>query len=504
MSDGKDARREEREPQGPRPSGDAREPQGPPAPEGIRESGDAGEPADADGPGDAGEPLGPSGTGDGDRAGDAPDVDGPGGSGGPALPRDAGDSGDLDAPDESRRTRAPEPDGPPDAVPPRKPTWLRGPGKPHGQEPKQSHAGNGTVNHGPDRQGPDEQGPEGFDGLDADELALRTMLHQVVREVEPSDGTLDYLRRAVPARRARKRQALVGMAAAALFVGTAVPAAVHVSNTAGSDANPSAVGHASQTQGGTGDGKGPGNGETTAGGASDQVEGTGKGDKKDEDKGGASTGTSEGATEGADPSSGTEAGASACTADQLGPAVASSAAPDSTGAVYGSFRVTNVSTGSCTVDGPGGVSATPAGAADPARVTSARHVAGDAAAGLPDPSVEVMTLVLAPGEAYEVKFAWVPSEPCSPAGGGTDGGGTGGPSPDPSPTEDPTTTSGASTGTGTGTETGMSTQLVMEDGTADGSVTVTYTAATGSGVGTATVSNACAGTVYWTGLLTGM
>lgn len=359
-----------------------------------------------------------------------------------------------------------------------------------GNEPKHTHAGNGTVNDGLDEQG--------SEGLDADELALRTLLRQAVREVEPGDGTLDYLRRAVPARRARKRQALVGVAAAALFLGTAVPALLHVSGATGSDANPSAVGHASQAQGGTGQGKDPEGGESTAGGASDRVEGTDKGDKKEEDKDGASTGSGTGATEGADPSSSAAAGAPACTAAQLGPAVASSAAPESTGAVYGSFRVTNVSTVSCTVEGAGTVTPTPQGAADAAKVGSARHVAGDAAAGLPDPSLEAAQLVLEPGAAYEVKFAWVPSEPCTAPGDST-GGGTGGPSPDPSPSDNPTTTTGASTGTDSGTVT----QLVMEDVPADGSVAVTYTPPTGSGSATTTVDNACAGTVYYTGLLTG-
>ena len=127
------------------------------------------------------------------------------------------------------------------------------------QETKQSHAGNGTVNHGPDDTGPE--------GLDSDELALRTLLHHAVGQMEPRQGTLDHLRRAVPARRARKRQALVGMAAAALFVGTAVPALLHVSNSAGSDTNPSIAGNASQAQGGAGQGKGPGDSESAAGGS---------------------------------------------------------------------------------------------------------------------------------------------------------------------------------------------------------------------------------------------
>ncbi|MCM3297174.1 hypothetical protein M4D73_02755 [Streptomyces pseudogriseolus] len=359
---------------------------------------------------------------------------------------------------------------------------------PHGQNPTHTHAGNGTVNDGRDERS--------LEGLDSDELHLRTLLHQAVQDVEPSDGTLDYLRRAVPARRARKRQALVGAAAAVLFLGTAVPAAVHVSTTSGSDADPSAVGHASQAQGGTGEGKDPGSGETTAGGASDQVGGDKKEPAEEGDKAGASSGTSTGASEGGEPSAGTTTDAPVCTAAQLGPAIATSATPDTAGAVYGSFRVSNVSGASCVVDNAGTVSVTPQGTADAAKIGTARHVAGDAAAALPDPSLEAATVVLEPGGAYEVQFAWVPSETC-PVPGDTTGGGTGGPSADPTPTEEPTNTTGASTGTGTGT----TTQLLRQEGGTEGSVAVTYTAAMGSGSATATVTNACAGTVYWTGLL---
>nr|WP_234310166.1 hypothetical protein [Streptomyces sp. NRRL S-475] len=358
----------------------------------------------------------------------------------------------------------------------------------HGHNPKQSHAGNGTVNHGPD-----DQSPEGFD---SDELDLRRMLHQVVQEVEPRDGTLDYLRKAVPQRRARKRQAVVGMAAAALFIGTAIPALVHVSNATGSDANPSVAGHASETQGGSTQGKGPDGGESTAGGSSGKAEGKEKGDKKEKDKDKGS-GASTGASQGADPSSTTAAGIPACTPAQLGPASGSSNAPDSTGAVSGSFRVTNVSAAACTVTGPGSVTALPQGAADMSKVGSARHAAGDAAAGLlPDPSLEAAQLVLQPGIGYDVKFAWVPSETC-PTPGGSVGGPD--PSPDPTPSDDPEVTGGTSTGGDTGT----APQLVREDGTVDGSVAVTYTPVTGSGASSVTVSNACAGTVYWTGVLAG-
>ncbi|MGW5971816.1 hypothetical protein [Streptomyces sp. NPDC055186] len=424
---------------------------------------------------------------------------------------------------------------------------LRGPVSPTGQQTKQSHAGNGTVNDGLDDQEPD-QGTERLDSVEPadsdrltdsdgpdrsdrpvelakpaeliepaeltepaepsepnesaelDELDVRSLLHRSVGEMEPREGTLEYLQRAVPARRARKRQIFVGAAAAALFLGTAVPALVHVSNVTGSDANPFAIGHASETEGSTGEDTKAG-GETTAGGASDRIEGAdknGKGEKGKEK--GAGPGSSTGEPEKAAPSSSATAGVAACTAAQLGPASASSVAPDSTGAVYGSFRVGNVSAVSCTVGGPGTVSVTPLGAADPAKVGSVRHVAGDAAAGLPDPSLESAPLVLKPGETYDVKFAWVPSETCPTDGGtgGETGGGTEEPTPDPSPSqEEPATNSGTSTGGSTGT----AAQLLRADGPVEGSVTVTYTAPTG-GTATVTVANACAGTVYWTGLLT--
>ncbi|MFD7707301.1 hypothetical protein ACFV6E_05990 [Streptomyces sp. NPDC059785] len=369
-------------------------------------------------------------------------------------------------------------------------------------EQNQSHAGNGTVNHGPEEQGPDglhpdEQAPEGNgpaerapqgtasdddapDGLASDELALRRLLHQAVEEIEPSDGTLDHLRRAVPARRARKRQAAVGMAAAALFIGTAVPALVHVSNSTGSDANPSIAGNSEQTQGGQ-QGKGQSSGSADSSGSS----GTSKDkDEKDKDKQDADNGASAGSTSGADPTA-SAAGTAACTAGQLGNVTQSVGAPDAAGAVYGSFTVSNVSGTGCTVTGPGSVGASAQGAADPSKIAVARHVAGDAAAGLPDPAQEAASLVLRPGTSYVVKFAWVPSETCPVSGG---------PSPDPSPTE------GATDG-GASTDSGTSAQLLKTDGTVDGSVLVSHTSEGGSVSVSVTVGNACAGTVYWAGLL---
>jgi hypothetical protein len=339
-------------------------------------------------------------------------------------------------------------------------------------------------------QGPDDLSSTGE--FDSDELALRRMLHEAVQVMEPRDGTLDHLRKAVPARRARKRQAVVGMAAAALFFGTAIPAVVHVSST-GTNANTSNAGHTSQVQGGaSGQGKQEDGGESTSGGSSGKTEDKDKGESKGADKG-KSAGASTGASSGTDPSATTSTSAPVCTAAELGTPTASTAVPDASGTVYGTFHITNGSATACTVTGPGTVTSSAQGAADSSKISAVRHVSGDAAsAGLPDPSQEVSQLLLQPGSSYDVKFAWVPSETCPTTEPSTD------------PTPDPTTSPDASTGDGssTGGDTGTSTQLVTEDGTADGSVLVTNTAEGGGPTVSTTVSNACAGVVYWTGVLT--
>ncbi|MFJ7152318.1 hypothetical protein ACIQVT_29690 [Streptomyces sp. NPDC100445] len=372
------------------------------------------------------------------------------------------------------------------------------------------------MNHGPDDKGPEGSGPrpddsgstgdgpealDGPDPLGSDELALRRLLHSAVDGIEPSTGTLDHLRRAVPARRARKRQALVGAAAAALFIGTAVPALVHVSYAGGSDPNTAMAGQSSQAQSGTSHGKDKGDDKS---GPKDTGAATAKPDKTpgkhgEKDKGGHTGG---GSTGGVNPPATAAPGVTPCTAAQLGSATGTADAPDTTGVVYGVFRVVNVSGTACTLGGPGTVTPTALGAADPAKIVSARHVAGDAAAALPDPSQEVSGLILQPGAAYQEKFAFVPSETCPTTGDGSTGGTeTGEPTPDPTPTQGGTDAAGGTTDPGASV--GTTPQLVTEDGTADGSILLTHTAAPGSPTATATVSGACAGTVYYTGVLAG-
>ncbi|MFJ6811034.1 hypothetical protein ACIQRK_34415 [Streptomyces anulatus] len=328
-----------------------------------------------------------------------------------------------------------------------------------------------------------------------DEVALRRMLHGAVRELAPSEGTLDHLHRAVPARRARRRQAVVGAAAAALLIGTAVPAFVHVATSDGpSAARPAIAGHGEQAQGGNGDESGPEapgrrtvepterESEGSAGEADPDPSPT-KGEGSDPD--GATTGKA------TDSPSADFASLPVCDPGQLGVASAGTDAPGADGTVYGSFKIANVSGTDCTVSSNGTVGFTAIGAADPLKIGVVQHAAGDAAPGLPDPSQEPGTVLLKPAMAYEVRFAWVPTDTCP----------TVGPSPSPTPSADG---AGGSVGEGgTDQPSGVDTQSLREDGgaTAEGSVAVTHTPETGAPTAETKIPNACSGTIYRTGVL---
>ncbi|MFJ8668488.1 hypothetical protein [Streptomyces sp. NPDC093600] len=354
--------------------------------------------------------------------------------------------------------------------------------------------GHGIVNDGPDKaQADDLLG--GDDPFGDDELALRRLLQGAVADLEPTDGALDHLRRAVPARRARKRQAIVGIAAAVVLIGTAVPAFVHVANSGGTSTDQAVnAGHGEQAQGGTGAETGIEGGEKGA----DTPTGT-TGPRQGEAEGGKPAASASGETGGAEPGTKPSAGeqpdaSPVCEADQLGVSSVWAGAPDAEGKVYGTFRIANVSGRDCVVNGAGSVGFATKGAADPSKITVVTHTPGDAASGLPDPSQESPKLLLAPDNAYEVKFAWVPKETCP----------TTGTSPDPTT---PTDAGGASSGSTGSTDSGSasndaSTQLGAEDGTpAEGSVEVTHTAEPGAPAAATTIPHACAGTIYRTGVL---
>ncbi|MEU9761311.1 hypothetical protein AB0D98_16490 [Streptomyces sp. NPDC047987] len=363
--------------------------------------------------------------------------------------------------------------------------------------------GSVTVVGSGSRRGDD--GPDEPDFLD--EVALRRMLHGAVQHIEPGEGVLGHLRRAVPARRARRRQAVVGMAAAALLIGTAIPAFVHVANSDGSNtADPAIAGHGEQAQGGNGTESGSGgSGKDPGGGTAGQDDGDPDRPASTSSPSGSGGHGTDGHLAGgvSDPAASLASSPPACDAGQLGIALAQTGLAGADGTVYGTFRIANVSDTECSVSGSGSVGFQALGAADPAKITIVRHAAGDAAVGLPDPSQEQDVVALKPSMAYEVRFAWVPRDTCPTTGS----------SPSPTPTEGAGATGGTgggtvagagpSTGTGSGDEAvATAAQLGGEDGgVQDGSIAVTHTPEAGAPVAETRIANACAGTIYRTGVL---
>ncbi|WP_411079599.1 hypothetical protein [Streptomyces sp. cmx-18-6] len=335
-------------------------------------------------------------------------------------------------------------------------------------------------------------GPDDGSGFELDEVALRRMLHGAVGDLEASDRALEQLQRAVPARRARRRQAVVGAAAAALLIGTAVPAFVHVAKSDDSSiASPAIAGHGEQAQGGNGDETDPEARNERPAKPTDRAS-TSDPDEPDPSR-------SPSSSIGKDPEKGVTGGVSAsppselaslpvCDPGQLGVASAWTDAPGTDGTVYGSFRIANVSGAECTVSSSGTVGFTALGAADPLKIDVIQHTAGDAASGLPDPSQEPGTVLLKPTMAYEVRFAWVPTDTCP----------TVAPSPSPTPSSDGT---GGTTSEGSGQQSGVDAQSLSQDGAADGSVAVTHTPEAGAPTAATTIPNACSGTIYRTGVL---
>ncbi|MFF2805676.1 hypothetical protein ACFVT2_00575 [Streptomyces sp. NPDC058000] len=330
---------------------------------------------------------------------------------------------------------------------------------------------------------------------------LRRLLQSSVADLEPAPEALEQLRRAVPARRQRRRHALVGAAAAVLLGGTAVPAMVHVASF--SDAPGDRPANAASSRSTEHDSSGA-HGEGTeqastrptgqSGGkpGADRPPGTvGKGTETPGTGPGAGAGTPA-------PDTTMDVTSPVCGREQLGKGTGTVGAADSSGRVYGAFRVVNTSGSACSVQGGGTVDLTPQGSTKPDKIHVVDHTSGDDATGLPDPATTPDQLVLKPGQAYEVKFAWIPA-----AGGGP----TGCVSPGPSPTPDPSKVPGespAAASTTSGGGSGTEGQAGGGDGTggggaAAGGVRLTHTPEAGEPVAAETkISDACAGTVYRT------
>jgi hypothetical protein len=365
-----------------------------------------------------------------------------------------------------------------------------GPGGPHGP----GGSGGGSIGTG----GGGEEGDD--EGDSAAESALRRMLHDSVRDIEPAPQSLDYLRHAIPARRANRRRALAGAAAAVVLAGVGVPTLASAGLMPGisSDRSINAADSHGQNDGAGGQdsrlSQGP---EGALGGAG----GSGQGGRSD---GSVSPSPSAGKTDGgANGNDNLVTSAPSCTRQQLGSGTADVGNPASDGKIYGSFRVENTSGDACAVEGDGVVGASAHGEADIDRINVVDHTPGDAAVGLPDPDESPEAVVLRPGEAYLVKFAWIPSEcpksdpsPKSETGdgpGGTQGGSNG-----------DSSSTGGSNGSGGpgepgggdgGTEGGGG-------GEEDASVVLTHTPDVGDPpAADTTLDGECAGTLYRTGVL---
>ncbi|MFD8543342.1 hypothetical protein [Streptomyces sp. NPDC059649] len=342
----------------------------------------------------------------------------------------------------------------------------------------------------------------GFGDGFGDEDELRRLLQSSVGGLEPSPDALEHLRRAVPARRQRRRHAAVGAAAAVLLGGMSIPAMLHVANLADGSpdrpANAASSQRAHDTGGGThGEGteqagpRPPGKGGAKPGGG--QPAGKGKATEKNGAGHGPGAGTPA-------PDETMDVTSPVCGRDQLGQGTSTVGTADADGRVYGAFRVVNTSATPCSVQGGGTVVVASAqGSTNPDHIHVVDHTSGDEATGLPDPATTPDQLVLKPGEAYEVKFAWIPQ-----AGGGPTGCANPGPSPTPDPSKEPAQSpdAGATTGTDGGGQAGGgdgSGSGGDGGGAVSGGIVLSHTPEAGEPAATdAKISDACAGTVYRT------
>ncbi|MFD5316830.1 hypothetical protein [Streptomyces sp. NPDC127098] len=282
--------------------------------------------------------------------------------------------------------------------------------------------------------------------------------------MEPSRGALAQLREAVPMRRRRRRRLLLGAAASVALLGVGAPvvmsAAEHVRGGGGGatlDAG------AERAAGGEPEGRGDAGGADShpAGGDSEapgrpgeDAENGGQPLDGDADDGHATT------------RDGSEMGLTSptCARTQLGQARTTTESPDAEGRVYGTIRLVNVSDSPCRVTGNGELAALPVGMASTDGIQVVDRTEGDRAERLPTPDQTYEELVLPPGEAYEVRFAWVPTgqavDSCAVAAEPVESGAEG-PSPNggrsESAVDEPTATSGAGSESDSGGDTGSTT-----------------------------------------------
>lgn len=278
-----------------------------------------------------------------------------------------------------------------------------------------------------------------------EEQALRALLHRAVDGLQPDADALPRIRRAIPARRARHRQAWTGALLIAVVSAAAVPTLRGLGGlqlSDGSAASPAAApgstagGRPSATAHPGGarpvvplpvpDASGGTAGGSPGGTVSASVSGTPSASVQDYSS---PVSTSVGGV------SATASLTPGCGRGDLGGGQVTLGAPDAAGWVYGAFTVTNVSGHPCALTDPGTVSAVIGGSGG-GTVRVLAHTAGDPATRLPDPAGATGSLLLGAGAGYRLPFAFAPDAPCSANGAANGGSGA-------SPAAGPSTSSAA-------------------------------------------------------------
>lgn len=300
------------------------------------------------------------------------------------------------------------------------------------------------------------------DGLDELGRILRDRFHQAVSTLEPGPGTLDYLRRAVPARRRRRNAALAATAASVFAVSAGATLAARGSFDSGgsSTAGNTAIGNLLTTATNGAPGGGSGHGPATSGGQDMTVGGS---DDTEPSSAASASDTSKSAPATA-PSASVSGSPPAPLCQNSTITGLSATANGTTGGVtYETFAGTAKTT--CMLNGMPGLLVVKA-AGGPAKVPV--YKADGSAAPLLPQVPAIQALVLQPGEQYEFQLAWAPllcssNPPTSapPASGSPSGDPTLiAPTVGPTPTGGPTTVSSSQpTPSGTPSSSGPSSSI---------------------------------------------
>ncbi|QMU67139.1 hypothetical protein [Streptacidiphilus sp. P02-A3a] len=381
-------------------------------------------------------------------------------------------------------------------------------GSPAGRQPDSGQPGSGRPASGRPAEGyPADSRPadatQNAVVLSPGESELRDLLHRSVSGLEPAAGSLDALRRAVPQRRARRRR--YSGAATALVLGVLGGLALHSlagvgSLTEGSQAGPGYQNAATASTAPSGGASPSADAPTTY---PQQPDGAGAGwatasrSGAAEPSGAVSGSRSGSAVPWVSPSGLPDAGtvgagaAAECTRAQLGAGAATVGAPGADGTVYGSFQVANVSQSTCQVSLPGTVSVLAVSGTTANRIAVVQHSAADPATQLPTPAATPGPVLLAPGQAYVVDFAWVPATGAEASACADD-------SAPSSPTTESSAPSGTSAGAAGSAPPGEGTApTISPPSTGEPTVTIAHTPGAGDPLAaSAVLPGACSGTVY--------